>query len=245
MKRFLVPLLLLIALGGVAAWWFGWRSTPQRTALRVREIATWGLARHLAQKHPGCRVLVVANPFTRQPGIAREFVETEEAGIRGVRLGLGTTGSLVAVAFPELKPDAVANPRALLQDADTTTPLSYLVAEDAFDKLLQQNAGSDTLVSLIGLPVELGKVEAWTKPGAPRFALLLPDLTMIGKFSAVRAALQSGKLVAFVLARPGGPGSETEVSGDAAAEFEKRFVLVTAENIDAVQKAQPSLFPGN
>lgn len=244
MKRFLVPLLLLIALVGAVVWWFAWRSTPQRTALRAREIATWGLAQHLSQKHPGCRVLVVANPFIRQPGIAKDFIETEEAGIRGVRLGLGTQGA-VAVAFPELKPDAGTNPRALLQDADTTTPLSYLVTEEAFDKLLQQNAGSDTVVSLIGLPVELGKVEAWTKPGLPRFALLLPDLGMIGNAGAVKKALQSGKLAAFVLARPGGAGAETNVSGDTAAEFEKRFVLVTAENFDGVRAAQPSLFPGN
>lgn len=245
MKRFLVPLMLLIALGGAAVWWFGWRSTPQRTALRARELATWGLAQHLSQKHPGCRVLVVANPFTRQPGIAKDFIETEEAGIRGVRRGLGTQGAVVAVAFPELKPDAATNPRALLQDADTTTPLSYLVTEDAFDKLLQQYAGSDTVVSLIGLPVDLGKVEAWTRPGLPRFALLLPDLGMIGNASAVKKALQSGKLAAFVLARPGGIGEETSVSGDSAAEFEKRFVLVTAENFDAIRAAQPSLFPAN
>ncbi len=244
MKRFAIPLLLLLALVGAVVWWFAWRSTPQRTAFRAREIATWGLAQHLSQKHPGCRVLVVANPFIRQPGIAKDFIETEEAGIRGVRLGLGTQGA-VAVAFPELKPDAGTNPRALLQDADTTTPLSYLVTEEAFDKLLQQNAGSDTVVSLIGLPVELGKVEAWTKPGLPRFALLLPDLGMIGNAGAVKKALQSGKLTAFVLARPGGAGAETDVSSDTAEEFEKRFVLVTAENFDAVRAAQPSLFPGN
>jgi hypothetical protein len=188
---------------------------------------------------------VVANPFIRQPGIAKDFIETEEAGMRGVRSGLGAQGAVVDVAFPELKPDAATNPRALLQDADTTTPLSYLVAEDAFDKLLQQHAGSDTVVSLIGLPVELGKVEAWTKPGLPRFALLLPDLGMIGNSGEVRKALQSGKLAAFVLARPGGAGAETVVSGETAVEFEKRFVLVTAENFDAVRAAQPSLFPGN
>ena len=148
------------------------------------------------------------------------------------------------VDLPELKPDAATNPRSLLQDADTTTPLSYLVAEDGFDKLLQQNAGCDTVVSLIGLPVELDKMEAWTKPGAPRFALLLPDLTMIGKLGAVRAALQSGKLAAFVLARPGGVDESTKVGKDPAAEFEQRFVLVTAENFDSIRQAHPALFPG-
>jgi hypothetical protein len=213
--------------------------------LRTREIATWGLAEHLGKKFPGCRVLVVANPFTRQPGMAKEFIETEEAGIRGVRGGLGTQGAVVAVTFPELKPDAGTNPRALLQDADTSTPLSYLVAEDAFDKLLQQNAGSDTVVSLIGLPVELGKMEAWTKQGAPRFALLLPDLSVIGNLEAVRSALQSGKLAAFVLPRPGGVDESTKAGSDFAAEFQKRFVLVTAENFDALRKDLPSLFPGN
>ena len=59
MKRFLVPVLILVALGGAAAWWFVWRSTPQTTALRTREIAAWGLSGHLGKKFPGCRVVVV------------------------------------------------------------------------------------------------------------------------------------------------------------------------------------------
>ena len=68
---------------------------------------------------------------------------------------------------------------------------------------------------------------------------------MIGNAGAVKKALQSGKLAAFVFARPGGVDAETKAGSDFGAEFEKRFVLVTAENFDSGRAAQPSLFPAN
>ena len=98
------------------------------------------------------------------------------------------------------------------------------MAEDAFDKLA---SGYDVVISLIGLPVALDKVQCWQKPGKPVFALLLPDLRIIGRAADVRNAVGSGKLAAFVLAQPGGTKEE--------------FVLVTAENIDQLERQYPKL----
>jgi hypothetical protein len=232
---------LLLVAGGFAAW-FLMKADPQKNALRVREVATRGLAEHLARSHPGKRALIVSNPFTQQKATSKAIVETEEAGIRGLREGFGTSIVSGKVAFPELKPGALENPRALLGEVETATPLSYLVTAEAFDKLARQHADCEIIVSLIGLPAEIPQCEVWNTPGKPIFALLLPDLAIIGDSTAVENAVKSGKLTAFVLRKPGAPQDDSDVASDLRAEFARRFVLVTAKNVEEVMRTYPARF---
>jgi hypothetical protein len=223
MKRAWVLVLAIAALA-FAIWYF-MRDKEQAAAYRTRQTATRTLAEYLAKKFPDARVLVISNPFTPGSGTPSEVLKMEQAGIAGLRQGFGSKANL-NVTFPELKPAARSNPRSYLTDPETPTPLSYLVAEDAFDKLA---ADSDVVVSLIGLPVALDKVQCWQKSGKPSFGLLLPDLRIIGGAAEVRKAVSSGKLAAFVMARPGGTKDQ--------------FVLVTPENFDQMQKQYPKLLP--
>jgi hypothetical protein len=218
------------------------RPQPQKNALQARALATRVLGGHLAATQPGRRVVVMSSPYTRRAGIDRAIVETEEAGLRGLREGLGQKLSISAVALPELRPSALEDPRAIPIDTETTTPLSYLVAPGAFDAVVRQQPGCDIIVSLIGLPAELNRCEAWQAAGAPAFALLLPDLRMVGDTAAVTAAVKSGKLLAFVARKPGGPGDDVPLGREEKAEFARRFLLVTRENIDQVAQAYPGLF---
>jgi len=243
MKR-LWLLFACAALAGLAVLFLLGRRGPHQEALQVRELATRGLAEHLARSFAGRRTLVVSNPFTQQRNLPRQMEQMENAGLRGLKQGFGSKVVLAAVAFPELKAEAKANPRAVFIDPETTTPLSYLFADDAFDKLARQHAGCDLIVSLIGLPANLQRVQCWQDPDGPKFALLLPDLRLIGGRQSVRRAMQRGKLIACVLAKPGAPET-APAAADFAAEFEKRFVLVTPENVDQAMGSYPQLFPAN
>ena len=242
MKQLILLLAVVAALLAGLGYWVFWRGNPESHELSARAVATRGLAEYLAKTQAGHRAMVLSNPYSKRAGAPRDIVATEQAGIRGLRQGFGTGLTLEAVAFPELKAAAQTDPRAVYIDPETTTPLSYLVAEDAFDNLARQYADCDVVVSLIGLPAKLTRVQCWQTNGPPKFALLLPDLRIIGDREAVKRAVKSGKLAAFVLSKPDAPDSNTPVGRDFAAEFEKRFVLVTAENIDQVTRAYPKLF---
>ena len=242
MTRHSPALFFLLLVAAAYGLWYFLKTDPQGNALQAREVATRGLAEYLARTQPGKRALVISNPFTQRPGTAKGIVQMEEAGIHGLREGFANKVTISAVVFPELKPGALENPRAQLTDAETTTPLSYLVATDGFDKLARQHADSEILVSLIGLPAELGECESWKSAGPPRFALLLPDFRVLGDPAAVQAAVKSGKLAAFVTRKPGGLDDSATPSRDFKAEFEKRVLLVTAENLEQVQQAYPGLF---
>ena len=241
MNRFLWPLLGLVVAAGVA-WAVFLRKDAQDNAMDSRELATRVMAEYLAEKYPQHQAVVISNPFTHEGKVAKEIVEMERSGIEGVKEGLGTRATLEAVVYPELKPEAKANPRAVFIDGATSTPLSFLIAEDAFDKIMAKYPQCDILISLVGLPAALNQVKCWTDSEKPRFALLLPDLRFVGDAAAVQRAVKTGKLAAFVLNKPGAPDSRAALKGDLRTEFSKRFVLVTAQNIDQVVQQYPQMF---
>ncbi len=228
-----------VALIFVGRQFFG--PNPQRAADLDRQVAARGLADAVATRLAGKRAIVLSNPFVKKAGTDRRILSMEEAGLRGLQEGAAPRLTIEAVVLPELLPSARENPRSVAIDTTTTTPLSYLVAPGAFDHAAQAHPACDVLFSLIGLPVDLDQCSTWKKSGAPSFALLLPDLRIIGSPGDVLAATKSGKLLAFVVRKPGGVGAAEPVGKDWRAEFERRFLLVTADNIDAVSTQSPGV----
>ena len=224
-----------------AGLWYLLRDKPRDYALTARALAMRRLGEHLAQKFPGQRALLISNPFTENANTASDIVATEKAGIDGFKKGMGDKLVLEAVAFPELKPEARTNPRAVFIDGETTTPLSFLVSADAFDKLAGQHPQAGLFVSLIGLPANVKELRCW-QDEKPKFALLLPDLRFVGNAAAVKQSLQKGKIATMVLQKPGAPSLHRGVS---QTDFDQLFILVTAENIERTMIDYPQLFPAN
>jgi hypothetical protein len=198
------------------------------------------MAEYLKDKLHPKSVAVISNPFSQTPGRPAQVYQFEKAGVAGLEHGFGKETPM-KVVFPLLKPEVLQNPASVPLDPKTTTPLSFLVSAAAFDQAIKEVPNCDLVVSLIGLPVKLAQVETWAKPGAPQFALLLPDCRMIGDLAAVRSAFSSGKLAAAVLLKPGAAPSRA-ASGDYHREFEERFLLVTRENANEIISKAPQLF---
>ncbi|MBI4326568.1 MAG: hypothetical protein HY674_15080 [Chloroflexi bacterium] len=211
-------------------------------ALTDRELATEVLGQYLAQHYPGKKVLVLSNPFTQRQGQRKEIYEFEEAGLRGLRRGLGQRLAVEAVVFPELRPEVFQNPGSSYIDPKTTTPLSYLMADGALDAVWRQHRGAELIVSLIGLPLNVRQTEAWRNPSGPRFALLLPDLRMVGDQKAVSEALEARKIAAIILKRPHAPAEDVPLGKDSQKEFADRYFLVVPETVELLLKQDPRLF---
>jgi hypothetical protein len=233
---------LLIFAVLAAAYFLFPKNRAQRNALANRTLATRGLAAYLAQAYPGKRALVIANPFTLKKRQRRGINEFEQAGIRGLQLGFGKNITLEAIVYPDLRQEFLENPNSAYVDPKTTTPLSYLIDENAFDKAALEHPGCELIVSLIGLPVGVTQTELWRKMDSPKFALLLPDWRIIGEREAVREAFRSGKVAVAVLDRTGAPPESQLREKDRLAAFANRFLLVTAENIDEMMRTHPQLF---
>ena len=234
-------LIAVVMVAGVIFWWKFQATRPWHPAIRHREAATRILAEHLAARFPQAKCLIVANPFALKSGQSGEIVAFEEASIRGVEAGLGQPG-LAKVAYPELRPEVYQAPDSVYVDPRTTTPLSFLITTNAFDQLARNYPDKKIILSLVGLPLNAPQLECWRDPQKPVFAFLLPDWRILGDRAAVAQAFASGKIAAAVLALPGAPPEEEPDLEDARAEFDRRFLLVTRENVEKLMASHPKLF---
>ena len=238
----LVFFFVFILFGSALGIGYYFLSRPHVEADQLRSVATWGLADYLAKNYPNSKVLILANPFSTRKNMDEDVVKQEQAGIQGLLDGFADKMNSVEVVYPELIPDAYASPQSLIPDTSVTTPLSFLLAPDALAKLREEYPDHQLWVSLIGLPVGISDQAVWTTEGGARFALLLPDLRVIGGVADVKKAMHAKKLVAFVATQQGQMFDTKSISQDFRAEFDKHYLLVSPENIDQIVAKFPELF---
>ncbi len=222
-------ILIVVILAG-AGGYLAWRQS--RPAISEREFATQLLGDFIRQTIRPKAVLVVGNPFSQLPNPSAQVRDFQRAGVAGLKTGL-RNGPALTVDFPAVKPSVLANPASIPIDPKSPNPLSFLIESSAFDALLKSHPDCDLAVSLIGLPVNLGAMETWSKSGPPRFALLLPDWRILGDASEIAAAFSSGKLVAAVVSR--------SIAGT-VADFRERYLLVNSNNVTELLQRSPQSF---
>jgi hypothetical protein len=237
MKRWSLPILIVLAVVGVLAGRVYFTSGWSRGAMLSRQIATQGLAEQLHRASPKAKVLVVSNPLTTTKGQPKPAYLGEQAGIKGLQKVFGKES--MTVAYPQLKRGALENPRSFEMPLYTTTPIAYLLAEGAFDTLAQKNPKCEYIVSLIGIPPDYSQLQLWQRNDGPKLAFLLPDLWMLGNKQAIAGAFKTGKISAAVINKPDMAPQDVLDSG---ADFSKRFVLLTGENIEEMIVKYPQVF---
>ncbi len=215
----------VLAAGAVGAFvLFQFRATPQNTALAARQEAMKTLGHCIAKLRPGCKVLVLSNPFTQDSGYLEPKAQFERAGVRGLREGLGKDAS-VTVVFPEIAPEYRADPQSVFIPPDSRTPLSFLVPPSSVEQLANAHAECSVIVSLIGLSMGIDQGQLWAKGDPHCFALLLPDLRVLGPPEKAVEAFSQGKILAAVAEDSLHPGTP---------------LLVTLENVREILDRQPS-----
>jgi hypothetical protein len=228
-----------LVLVAVVVWRF-WLAPPA-APLGAREMATRILAEYLSNRYPDARVLVMGNPFTQRPGQSGSIRDFERAALRGIEKGFSDPAR-VRVVYPELRLEAERDPSSVFMPAQTTTPLSFLMRENEFDRLVREHRDHRLVISLIGAPLHLQEAPFWAPDSKVALAFLLPDWRLIGSTPEIRDAFRSGKIAAAVLSRPGGPSGTESLDSDYRTEFARRFLLVTPENIEELMSAFPERF---
>jgi hypothetical protein len=218
--------LLLIPLGrsclnsGHRAW---------RRARNERSDAARLLGEALAKQFPGGRAVIIGNPYIAEDERPGPLKAEQVAGIKGLKKGFRGEIDILDVVTPAMRDGAMINPRSLYYDPTSTTPLSYLMAPDAFDVVAREHPQATILISLVGMAWEPQKLNLWKADDGPAIGLLLPDLRVIGTTEQVRQAFQSGRIAAAVLANPRGENSN------------EPYLVATQDSIDALIREYPAI----
>ncbi|MHC1764987.1 MAG: hypothetical protein AB9869_11905 [Verrucomicrobiia bacterium] len=141
-----------------------------------------------------------------------------------MREGLGK-GASVSVVFPEITPEYRADPQSVFIPPDSRTPLSFLVPPGSVEQLADAHADCPVIVSLIGLPMGIDQSKLWEKGDPCCFALLLPDLRVLGPPEKAAEAFSQHKILAAVAEDSLHPGTP---------------LLITSQNVREILARQPS-----
>lgn len=216
MHPLLATLLAILAAGAVSA--CGERSAQRELDRRARMAEQ--LARAVPAEWAGKPLRVIGNPFARKAGAPADALEYQQTVLRGLSKGLGRTLREEEVVYPALKEGAWDRPELFARATPYRTPLSSLMAPDAFDRLAAEHRGVGVFISIVGVPEGLHRTSFWTNPSAPRLVLYLPDFRAVPDPSAWRRAFENGRILAAVVERAG--------EGDGV-------IVRSAEDLDALR----------
>lgn len=110
-----------------------------------------------------------------------------------------------------------------------------------FDAMMKRHPDCNLIISLIGLPMDIENMEIWyaeETPEAPKPKIALMDANIYN----LKAAILSGIVVGTVTYSPTAKFDESTPPEDVQQAFDKRFLLITPENVEAVATQYTGLF---
>lgn len=221
-------------------------SGADQTAARDREleyqrIQTRELGKYLATKFAGEKVLVMVDPML-YVNVYGEPVTRIDTALEGLKQGLDGKLPVVDTIYPKMPfktrqapvkgPDGVEMPA----EDDMIEPMEVWFDSKKMNEILPAPESYDILVTLVGLP-----------NGKPVPALAGKKLALVGGDTSTYGILfkaQDKRLpltVASVTHNPKAVYDDKPIPRDAQEAFNKRFLLITAENIDQVMTDHPGL----
>jgi len=204
-----------------------------------QRISAEYLAQHLAEAHPGAKAIIVLEPSMGGTGDGQT-----KPLLEGLRRGL--QGKIEIVA--EVAPQVPANMKGAMgempmaegsgMEGEMMPPLEMWFKSALMIELLAPYKGQyDMVITTIGLPQDAQNLPFWKDK--------TPVVIASGSIYELRKPIQSGMIVAAVTYNPKAVYDENDPPRDLKAAFDKRYLLVTPENVATVASGNPDLFKGN
>ena len=184
-----------------------------------QRIAMKTIGAELARTCPGAKALLLLTP-------THEYNKTrQEATIAGL-----TEGFQGKLAITE-KEEVGGNAEMVMEQ--------FLSAKD-FDGFIKRYPNCNLIISLIGLPYDYAEMKFWKmekdRPKLVTTAVNLAD-------EQIQEAIADGKLNVVLSSNPNNPYNfKDPVPANEKDAFDKRFILITPENIEQMVKDYPKLF---
>ena len=187
------------------------------------------LGRSLGKSFPGYDALII----THDKNSANTLLD---ASLEGLREGLGRKVKIAAIDSPiptqsKKKETTKIFPERMLY-------LSRKMEADNFDQVIEKYPECNLIISLIGLPKDPHKMSILNIMPEKRAKLAI----LSSNISMLKDRISQGDISAAVINRPGYiPGNEI-IPKDIESAFDKRFLLVTPDNVKLVASEHPSIF---
>lgn len=215
------------------------------------------VGRYLAEKFPGSKALVVVDK------VKNSVFDEQYSALKDAIKGKIT---IVAEDMPTpVEPPPAPEGEAATSDAEgkaATGEKPALYSEEGippqeislretmkaadFDALIQRHPDCNLIITFIGLPAEVEEMEFWhseakseEKPDLPE----KPKIAIInGDVYKLKNAISTGMVVAAVTYSPKAKFDEATAPSNPKTAFDKRYLLITPENVESINEEFGGLF---
>lgn len=213
--------------------------------MRYQEIGGEKLGSYLAEKYSGKKALLL-----KTPSVSSDGTGTPDSLVKGLKEGLGSDVTIVAEVAPEIPKDAskafaaempmegAPGEEGMGMEGEMLPPLEYWYTAKIFDKIVGEHKDDiDIVITTIGLPQDARNSKILrNKKDRPLIAILN------GSIYDLRGAFQPDMVVAAITYNPNAEYGDDSIPKDLDEAFNKRFLLVTPDNLSQVTSGSPDIF---
>lgn len=194
--------------------------------LKYAKAASIVMGRNLAEMYPGSRALVVVNKGWDKNQRFKNLID-------GLKEGVGDKLEIVNIDYPKIPPPPKTDPN----EPDEMFMMEEMMKAEHFDKLFEKNRDCNLIISMIGLPYDVGEMQLWSMPKEtrPQMALLFADVHNL------KNAIRAGYIIALSY-KPGVKFSEEDAPDDPQKAFDKRYIIITPKNVMELDEKYPGFF---
>ncbi len=200
--------------------------------------------KHIGEKYPGAKILLLVDEEknnTRQAEMIEEF----KRGLAGKCEIIGTDCPKPLPPPPaegeEAPPAADPNmaPGPGMAGMDMMIPIQEIMTAQSVTEAIAKYPGVTMIVTLVGLPRNFTEMGIWHEEDE---AKKLKVAVINGEVYQLGPEIASGQIVAAVTYNPKGKFDESKAPSDPQAAFDKRYLMITPENVEQIAQDYPGLF---
>jgi hypothetical protein len=211
-----------------------------------RRIGAEKLARTIAAKFPGGRAVVI-----RPTDFGYEMDGVTDI-IAGLKAGFGADVEITDVIAPKIPAEyeqqmEEMKKQYLAETGESELPPDFMMMDQmmnmvdaaSFTEVTKRIPdGTDIVVLLVDFPYDMEKMALWSMKPMPAVGAVVNMAQ-----PQMKLAIQQEFIDAIVLPKPMGDFKSMDVPKDLDEAFERRFILVTPENVEAIVGQYGNMFP--
>ncbi len=222
----IVCAIIAICIGGYLSWsnsfGGGQNKSAQAREIEYQKVMTRQLGNYLKDKFAGKKAIIIKDPYSKE----------DSPPMVGLNEGLAGALNIVDTIYPE-PPKPKGDPEMEMMD-----PMETWYTSKVLDKMLK-GKDADLIITTIGLPIGVGcSGKDFNVPCLKGKKVVFAG----GSIYEHGRAFAAGCIAAAVTYKPNAEYDEKPVPKDQQAAFDKRFLLVTAENYKEVMSQHPDIF---
>jgi hypothetical protein len=201
--------------------------------------------KYIGEKFPGSKILFLVDD-EKYNSRQKEIIESFKEGLAG-------KAEIIGSECPRPLPPAPTEEAIAAEGAATTPPIQQgpidsmmmmpiqeTMTAQVVNDIMLKYPKANMLVTFVGFPRDIENMDIWHEEDTEK---MVKVAVVSGDIYQLKPAFARKQAAAVVAYSPKAKFDESKAPSDMQAAFDKRYLLITLENIESILTEYPGLFP--